>query len=595
MQTYTAPGEQPVEPGDNPVSLLVERATHHPDAIALSYRVAEGFLPITSAEMLTSVKELAAGLLALGVQKGDRVALFTSTRHEFTLLDYAIWAAGAATVTIYDTSSAEQVEWILGNSESIVLVCETPAMKAIYEEVAERLPSCRHALVIEEGALRQLAEGATDLLRNEVEQRIGEIDHRDLATLIYTSGTTGRPKGCMLTHGNLAFELIQLEVRVPALLREGERTLLFLPLAHIASRVIQIGCVSRGVEIAYASSVDALVEELSLVRPSWLFAVPRVFEKIYNGATQKAHAEGKGAIFDRAANVAIAYSEGIARGKIGVFTKVQHALFDRLVYSKLRSVFGGELVYSISAAAPLGERLGHFFRGIGLTPVEAYGLTETTGASNSNGTDFQKIGTVGRPLPGVAIGIADDGEIMIKGGCVMAGYWRNDAATKEAIDPDGWFHSGDIGEFDEDGFLRITGRKKALIITASGKNVAPAVLEDRLRADSLVSQCVVVGDARPFIAALVTVDEEALLAWAEANGKDRVNLEDLIDDPDLVTAVQTAIDEANKAVSRPESIRTFRILPHDLTIDNGALTPTLKVKRSVVLEEYADVVDEIYR
>ncbi|GMQ84922.1 MAG: long-chain fatty acid--CoA ligase [Acidimicrobiia bacterium] len=593
MRTYVAPGEQPVEPGDNPVSLLVQRATHHPHQIALSYRVAEGFLPITTAEMLASVKELAAGLVALGVEKGDRVALYTSTRYEFTLLDYAIWAAGAATVTIYDTSSAEQVEWILGDSGSKMLVCETPAMKAIYEEVAERLPSCRHVLVIEDGALSQLSDAATDLLRNEVEQRIGEIGHGDLATLIYTSGTTGRPKGCMLTHGNLAFSLRQLEVRLPALLRDGERTLLFLPLAHIASRVIQIGCVSRGVEIAYASSVDALIEELSMVRPSWLFAVPRVFEKIYNGATHKAHAEGKGAIFDRAVNVAIAYSEGIARSKIGVLTRVQHAVFDRLVYGKLRAVFGGELVYSISAAAPLGERLGHFFRGIGLTPIEAYGLTETTGASNSNGTDFQKIGTVGPPIPGVAIGIAEDGEIMIKGGCVMAGYWRNGTATAEAIEPDGWFHSGDIGDFDEEGFLRITGRKKELIITSGGKNVAPAVLEDRLRADPLVSQCVVVGDARPFIAALVTLDEEALLVWAGANDKPMV-AEDLVDDPDLVGAVQRAIDEANKAVSATESIRSFRILPNDLTIESGALTPTLKVKRSVVLEEYAGTIDEIY-
>ncbi len=594
MQTYTAPGEQQVDPKDNTLSRLVARGEADPDGVALSYRVGDHFEPISAGEMLGIVKELAAGLLALGVQKRDRVAVYCSTRYEFTLFDYAIWAAGAVTVTIYDTSSAEQVEWIVGNSESTILICETPEMRATYGEVSDRLPSVRHVLVIDDGAIQQLTDAATDLLRDEVERRIAEIDHGDLATLVYTSGTTGREKGVMLTHGNMAYGLGQLDARVPAMMRPGERTLLFLPLAHIASRSVQITCIAKGVEIAYASSVDALGEEMAMVKPTWLFAVPRVFEKIYNAATQKARAEGKEKIFDRAVKVAITYSEGIARGKVGVLTRIQHSIFDRLVYEKLRAVFGGELVYAISAAAPLGDRLGHFFRGIGLTPVEAYGLTETTGASNINGTDFQKIGTVGRPLPGVAIGIADDGEVMIKGGCVMAGYWRDDAATKEAIDPDGWFHSGDIGALDEDGFLRITGRKKELIITAGGKNVSPTVLEDRLRAGALISQCMVVGDAEPFIAVLVTIDEEALPAWAEANDKPSGSLEDLVDDPDLKAAVQEAIDDANEAVSRPESIREFRILPGDLTIEGGQLTPTLKVKRSVVLDEYVDVLTDIY-
>jgi long-chain acyl-CoA synthetase len=322
--------------------------------------------------------------------------------------------------------------------------------------------------------------------------------------------------------------------------------------------------------------------------------VPRVFEKVYNGALQKAHADGKGSIFDRAVNTAISYSQGLAKRRVGPITRVQHALFDRLVYAKLRPVFGGELVYAISSAAPLGERLGHFYRGIGLTPIEAYGLTEVTGASNINTTDEQRIGTVGRPIPGTTIGIADDGEVLIKGGGVMAGYWRNEESTAAAITPDGWFHSGDVGELDQDGYLRITGRLKEILITAGGKNVAPAVLEDRLRASALVSQCLVIGDGQPFISVLVTVDEEALPGWAAANDKADASLEALIEDPDFRAAVQQAVDDANQAVSRPESIREFRILPEDLTVEGGQLTPTLKVKRDIVLAENADVVKEIY-
>lgn len=594
MQTYTTPGERPVASSTNCVTLLAERAAEDPDGIALAHRVGDRFVPMTTAEMFDTVKELAAGLLALGLQKGDRVAIFCSTRYEFTLLDYAIWTAGAATVTIYPTSSVEQVEWVLGDSESLILLCETPEMKSMYDEVAERVPATRHALVIDEGGMDRLAEAATDLLRGEVERRIGEIAHDDLATLVYTSGTTGRPKGVMLTHGNLAYALGQLDATVSALMQKGERTLLFLPLAHIASRQVQITSITSGVEIYYASSVDALLEELAMVRPTWLFAAPRVFEKVYNGAVQKAEADGKGAIFDRAVNAAIAYSEGMAKGRIGMVTRAQHALFDRLVYSKLRPVFGGELVYAISSAAPLGERLGHFYRGIGLTPIEAYGLTEVTGASNINTAEEQRIGTVGRPLPGTTIGIAEDGEILIKGGGVMAGYWHNEAATAEAITGDGWFHSGDIGELDGDGYLRITGRLKEILITAGGKNVAPAVLEDRLRASALVSQCLVIGDGQPFISALVTIDEDALPGWAQANDKPDATLAALIDDPELRAAVQDAVDEANEAVSRAESIREFRILPDDLTVEGGQLTPTLKVKRDIVLGENADVVKDIY-
>jgi long-chain acyl-CoA synthetase len=467
-------------------------------------------------------------------------------------------------------------------------------MKGIYDEVAESLPECREALVIDGGALDRLRSLATDETHAEVARRSAAISHDDLATLVYTSGTTGRPKGCVITHRNFAWTSRQIEARLPELMAGNQRQLMFLPLAHIFARIVQVTCIAGGIKIGYSAGISHLTEEFPVFRPTWVFAVPRVFEKIYNGAQQKAHADGKGAIFDRAAAVAIDYSKGMDGGGPGLATRLQHALFDKLVYGKLRAVFGGELVYAISGAAALGSRLGHFFRGVGLTPLEGYGLTETTAASAVNAPTGLRIGTVGRPLPGVSIRIADDGEILIKGGHIFSGYWKNQAATAEAIESDGWFRSGDIGTLDDDGFLSITGRKKELIVTAAGKNVAPAVLEDRLRARAIVSQCLVIGDAQPFIAALVTVDEEALPAWAAANGKDDDTLSGLIDDPDLIGAVQAAVDDANKAVSRAESIRTFRILPRDLTIAGGELTPTLKVKRAVVAKEYAAMIDDIY-
>jgi long-chain acyl-CoA synthetase len=594
VRTYTSPGEVQIDPGDNTVAQLLQMADEQPKAGALAYEDEGRFVDVSTREMADTVADLAAGLIALGVEPGDRVALFCGTRMEFTLLDYAIWAAGCATVTIYETSSAEQVQWIVGDSGSVVLICETETMKGIYDEVAQSLPECREALVIDGGALDRLRSLAADETRAEAARRSAAISHDDLATLVYTSGTTGRPKGCVITHRNFTWTARQIEARLPELMAGDQRQLMFLPLAHIFARIVQVTCIAGGIKMGYSAGIPHLTEEFPVFRPTWIFAVPRVFEKIYNGAEQKAHADGKGAIFDRAANVAIDYSKGTDGGGPGLATRLQHALFDKLVYGKLRAVFGGDLVYAISGAAALGSRLGHFFRGIGLTPLEGYGLTETTAASTVNAPTGLRIGTVGRPLPGVSIRIADDGEILIKGGNIFPGYWKNEAATAAAIDSDGWFRSGDIGTLDDDGFLSITGRKKELIVTAAGKNVAPAVLEDRLRAHALVSQCLVIGDAKPFIAALVTIDEEALPSWAAANGKDESALSGLIDDPDLIGAVQAAIDDANKAVSRAESIRAFRILPRDLTIAGGELTPTLKVKRAVVAEEYAAMIDDIY-
>jgi long-chain acyl-CoA synthetase len=429
-----------------------------------------------------------------------------------------------------------------------------------------------------------------------VEQRRHAVGADDMATIIYTSGTTGRPKGCILTHRNM---LTDIANAIPGLrssmFYEGASTLLFLPLAHSFARLVQIGVVQARVRMGHTADIRNLVAELQSFRPTFVLSVPRVFEKVYNGARQRAEADGRGAIFGRAERVAIAYSRALDAGGPSLLLRAQHALFDRLVYGRLRAALGGQCRAAISGGAPLGERLAHFFRGIGVTIYEGYGLTETSPACTVSLENAYKIGTVGRPLPSTTVGIADDGEILIRGDHVFKGYWNNEAATAEAIDPDGWFHTGDLGELDDDGYLRITGRKKELIVTAGGKNVAPTVLEDRIRSHPLISQCMVVGDRQPFIAALVTIDEEALPAWRKEHDKPAdAGVGELRDDPDLRAAVQSAIDGANKAVSKAEAVRVFRILPRDFSETTGELTPSLKVKRAVVLKEYADEIAAIY-
>ncbi|MFV1970070.1 MAG: long-chain fatty acid--CoA ligase [Acidimicrobiia bacterium] len=594
MKTYTTPGASQVDPQLNAVQQLIKRAEEAPDHPALAYRDGDVFLDVSTAEMWTTVRELAAGLVASGVGKGDRVALHSGTRIEFTYFDYAIWAAGAATTTIYETSSAEQVQWILSDSGCVALISENADTYAVYEEVADSLPACERVFVIEDGAVGTLRAMATDETLAEVDRRVAAIQHSDLATLVYTSGTTGMPKGCALTHHNFAWEYTQLDGSVAELLGEGNRTLMFLPLAHIFARVVQAAAVSSGATIGYSSGIPNLLEELPMFKPTFVFSVPRVFEKIYNGAKQKAEADGKGKIFDKAVGVAIAYSQGIQRGKITVGGKLAHSVFDKVVYSKIRALFGGDIRYAISGGAPLGARLGHFFRGVGVTILEGYGLTETTAGATLNTPRSIKIGTVGRPIQGVSIRIADDGEILINGGHVFSGYWNNESATQEVFTEDGWFRSGDLGVLDDEGFLSITGRKKEIIVTAAGKNVAPAVLEDRMRSNPLVSQVMVVGDAKPFIAALVTLDADAIGPWMAARGLDDVSAAELAQNTDVIAEVQDAVDYANKAVSRAEAIKTFRVLPQDLSIEGGELTPTLKVKRSVVASKYAGVIEEIY-
>ena len=592
MQEYTTSGEVPIDPASNLTTALYEHARTHPQRPALSQRVGAEFVDWTTRQVADEVTALAQGFAGLGIEPGSKICIMSATRLEWTLLDYAIWAAGCATVPIYETSSAEQVEWIVSDSGAVAIVCADASLKAIYDKVSDRLPDCQHAFVLDEGGLDELKGHGTDVDAGEIETRRGNVGAGDLATIVYTSGTTGRPKGCVITHENFMWDVAQVLSVSGEFFHAGQSTLLFLPLAHIFARLIQVGCVTAGVKIGYSTGIPQLLEELAMFKPDFLLAVPRVFEKVFNGAQQRAHGDGKGAIFDRAAETAITYSRELDTGKVSLKTRLLHTVFDKLVYGKLRAAMGGRVEYAVSGGAALGERLGHFFRGIGIVILEGYGLTETTAGATLSQPNALKIGTVGRPLPGVTVRIDDDGEILFKGGHVFKGYYNNDAATAEALDDDGWFHTGDIGQLDDDGFLRITGRKKEILVTAGGKNVAPAVLEDRIRSHFLISQAMVVGDGEPFIAALVTVDQDALVPWAESNGKP-ASLAQLIDDDDLKAEIQQAIDSANEAVSKAESVRTFRILPEDFEV-GVELSQKQSVKRHVVGEKYADVIADIY-
>ncbi|MET7402779.1 long-chain fatty acid--CoA ligase [Dactylosporangium sp. NPDC005572] len=595
MREFSVPAAVTVAETATLTDPVWDNAAAAPDAVQFQRRVGAEWQDVTCAEFLDQVIALARGLLAAGIEPGERVALMSKTRYEWTLIDYAIWACGAVTVPIYETSSPEQVAWILEDSGAVACFVESDAHRDTVSQVRDRAPGLAHVWQIDgaRGAIEELGADGAAVAREDVDRRRTATKADDLATIIYTSGTTGRPKGCMITHRNMLSDIVNAIPELRSLFNEGARTLLFLPLAHSFARLIQIGVVQARATMGHTADTKNLAEVLKSFQPTFVLSVPRVFEKVYNTAKQRAHADGKGAIFDRAERVAIAYSQ--ADGRPGLALKLQHTLFDRLVYSKLRAALGGRCERAISGGAPLGERLAHFFRGIGVTIYEGYGLTETSPATNANRDTGERVGTVGRPLPGVTIRIDDDGEILVQGDIVFKGYWNNPAATSEAIDDDGWFHTGDLGELDDDGYLRITGRKKEIIVTAGGKNVAPAVLEDRVRAHALISQCMVIGDRQPFIAALVTIDPDALPAWLKANGKpETATAADLADDAELRAEVQKAVDEANQAVSKAEAIKVFRILPRDFTEATGELTPSLKVKRNVVMKEYAGDITAIY-
>ena len=593
MNEILTPVLVPTATEGNLTNLIAERAWFEPERITMSRPLGEGWQALTAREVESDVRSAAKGLIAAGIQVGDRVAIMARTRYEWTILDFATWYAGGIVVPIYETSSAEQVDWILNDSGSVALFVETPTHRELVNTV---LPShTKHIWTMTDDVLEILRNAGAHISDEEVENRRSQLKPDTLATLIYTSGTTGQPKGVQLTHGNFLSECGNVvQGAADLFLKDGGSTLLFLPVAHVFGRMVQIGSISAGLHMAHCGDpATRLPLDLASFKPTFVLAVPRIFEKVYNGAEAKAEAAGKGVIFRKAAAVAVAYSENLDAKKFNPILSLKHKLFDALVYSKIRNGLGGRVEAAISGGAPLGARLGHFYRGAGVTILEGYGLTETTAGATLNLNTAIRIGSVGRPIPGTSIKIAEDGEVLIGGPIVMRGYWQNDAANNEVFDGP-WFKSGDLGRLDEDGFLYITGRKKEIIVTAGGKNVAPAVLEDRLRAHPLVSQCMVVGDNQPFIAALITIDQDMLKGWIAANNKSGATVATLVNDPDLKAVIQTAVDEANKAVSKAESIRKFAILDTDFTIAEGQLTAKLSVKRHVVAEQFASTIAALY-
>jgi long-chain acyl-CoA synthetase len=610
VREYSIPALAEIPATANLAKVVFRRAAEQPQAVVLrrpgSAGLSGAWTDVTADQFRAEVTALAKGLVAAGIEPGDRVALMSHTRYEWTLIDYAIWTAGATVVPVYETSSAEQAEWILSDSGARACFVETAAFEQVIDGFRDRVPALEHIWRIEPGSvesgravsLESLTEGGAAVEDQVVSERAGAAKASDLATVIYTSGTTGRPKGCELTHENLlaAVRNAFLGPLVAFTRTEDSSTLLFLPLAHVFARIIEVGCIEAGIVLGHCGDLNALLPALAAFRPTFILAVPRVFEKVYNSAEQRAISEKKGAVFGRAARTAIAYSEALdSPGGPGFGLRTQHALFDRLVYAKLRAALGGRAGYAVSGGAALTERLCHFFRGAGVTVLQGYGLTETTAAATVNRPDRNKIGTVGQPLPGVGIKIAEDGEILISGGIVFPGYWHNEAATKETFAEEGWFRTGDLGALDDEGFLTITGRKKEIIVTAGGKNVSPAVLEDRLRSHALISQAMVVGDGRPYIAALVTLDPDGFEPWKARHGKPAdATVASLREDPDLLAAVQAAVDDANQAVSRAESIRRFRILDGDFTVESGQLSAKLGIRRSVLAKDFAADIDALY-
>jgi long-chain acyl-CoA synthetase len=597
LREYSVPALVDVPATAGLTDIVYRRGQQEPHAVMLRKRTGEGrWQDVTAREFRDQVTGLAKGLIAAGIEPGDRVGLMSRTRYEWTLIDYAIWAAGAVTVPVYETSSAEQVEWILGDSAATAVFAESARHSDMISGIRDRLAGLKQLWLIDD-IQRLTADGAgvTDEL---AEQRRSSRAAADLATIIYTSGTTGRPKGCELSHRNLLSDVRNAFMgSIHELIdRPGNSTMLFLPLAHSFARIIEVGCLEAGAVLGHWPDASTLTTGLPEFQPTFLLAVPRVFEKVFNSAKLQASASpAKSRIFDAAADTAIAWSKSLDDGRAGPGLRLRHALFGRLVYSKLKTAMGGRVDYAISGGAPLGERLGHFFRGAGITVLEGYGLTETSAAATVNKPSRNKVGTVGLPLPGVTIKIAEDGEILIKGHNVFTRYWGNEAATGDMLDDAGWLHTGDIGSLDNEGFLRVTGRKKELIVTAGGKNVAPAVLEDRLRAHPLISQCMVIGDGKPYIACLITLDAEALEHWKQQHGRPaEATARDLADDPELLAEIQAAVDDANQAVSRAESIRKFRILDGDFTEESGHLTPSLKVRRNVVVKDFSADIEALY-
>jgi long-chain acyl-CoA synthetase len=597
VKQFDMPAVVPADPQSNVSDLLEDRFRATPDLVLFSLPSGGGWTPLTTAEFHAQVVALAKGFVAAGIQPGDKIGLVCKTRYEWTLVDFAVWYAGAILVPVYETSSPSQIQWILGDSGATSLIVETPDHFSRFDEVHPELAAISQVWQIELGDLDKLVAAGADVTDAEIERRRNLAVGDDMATLIYTSGSTGKPKGCVLTHANFVETSRNAAVALKEVLTDekGASTLLFITTAHIFARFIAVLCVHAGVRVGHQADTKQLLPSLGSFKPTFLLAVPRVFEKVYNSAEQKAEAGGKGKIFRAAAEIAVSHSQALQEGKsIPLLDKVKFALFDRLVYRKLREAMGGNVKFAVSGSAPLGAHLGHFFHSLGIVILEGYGLTESTAPATVNLANKAKIGTVGPPLPGVSMRVMDDGEVELQGVNIFPGYWQNPEATADSFH-DGWFKTGDIGDFDADGFLTITGRKKEIIVTAGGKNVAPAALEDPIRANPLIGQVIVVGDQKPFIGALVTLDPDMLPVWLNNNKEDAgMSLAEASVNLTVLAEVQRAVDHANERVSRAESIRKFVVLPTELTEATGHLTPKMSIKRNIIMRDFADVVEGMY-
>ncbi|SOD58768.1 long-chain acyl-CoA synthetase [Streptomyces zhaozhouensis] len=599
MREFSLPARYTVPTDGGLPDLLVANAARHPRTAVISRREPDGWRDLTATEFLAEVRAVAKGLLRSGVRPGDRVGLLAATRYEWTLVDFAVWTVGAVTVPVYESSSPEQIAWNLGDSGAVAVIVETPEQLAAVESLRDRLPELTRRWCLEPvsgpGAVELLTATGASVSDERLAAATATVTPDSPATLVYTSGTTGRPRGCVLSHRAFLTTCGNVVAALGPLFRTGESSvLLFLPLAHVFARMVQVAALLGPIRLGLAPGVAQLTDDLASFRPTIVLGVPRVFEKVYNSARAKAVQGGRGALFDRAAETAVAHSRARdTPGGPGIGLRLRHRVFDRLVYRRLRAVLGGRATHAISGGAPLGERLGHFYRGIGFTVLEGYGLTESCAPTSFNPWDAPRIGSVGRPLPGTAIRIAEDGEILLRGEHLFSGYWNDPEATDEVL-RDGWFHTGDLGRLDADGYLTVTGRAKEILVTAGGKNVAPAVLEDRIRAHPLVAECMVVGEGRPFVGALLTVDDDFLPRWAEEAGLGGLPRAALLDHPALATALDEAVRHANEVVSRAESVRAFRVLPGHFTEESGHLTPSLKLRRHVVAKDFAREIDALY-
>ncbi|MGA1783756.1 MAG: AMP-dependent synthetase/ligase [Pontimonas sp.] len=596
MREIHVPAVVPADPDANTTDLLLDRLRLTPELELFALPNGEGgWSTKTVRQFYNEVVALAKGLMDAGIGPGDRIGFMCKTRYEWTLVDFAAWFAGAILVPIYETSAPAQIQYTLDNSEATWLIVETAEHFTRFDEVRSELPRIRQVWKVDLGDLDKLSQSGTAVSDADLEKRRRHAVGSDIATLIYTSGSTGMPKGCVLTHSNFVELVRNAQVAMSDIVNTRSSTLLFITTAHIFARYISVLAVSGGVKIGHQADTKQLLPSLGSFKPTFLLAVPRVFEKVYNSAEQKAESGGKGAIFRKAAQTAVAYSQALDRGHVPFALRAQFAVFDRLVLSKLRSAMGGRVEYAVSGSAPLSPRLGHFYRSMGIRILEGYGLTETTAPATINLVDKFKIGTVGPPLPGVGLRIAEDGEVQVTGINVFEGYWNNPEATAEAFTDDGWFRTGDLGSIDDEGYVSIVGRKKEIIVTAGGKNVAPAQLEDPIRANPIISQVVVAGDKKPFVSALITLDAEMLPTWLGNNGVEAtLSLSEAARHPVVLEEVQRAIDAANERVSRAESIRKFHILPVELTEATGHLTPKMSIKRQVILNDFAAEIEALY-